>query len=110
MKQRRPVMSACCLIFLFLLLMAAPCLAGGVLVSYRDGTPAAHMPVSILLDNRYEFSLTTDDLGYFLFPSNDFSTATVSVGAKGEKEFAPVTLPSAVILSGDTALVLQPLL
>ncbi len=110
MKRRSPVMSACCLTFLFLLLVASPCLAGGVLVSYRDGTPAAHVSVSILLDNRYEFSLATDERGYFLFPSNDFSTATVSVGAGGDTEFVPVTLPSAVILSGDTALVLQPLL
>lgn len=110
MRHRSPVMSTCCRTFLFLLLMAAPCLAGGVTVSYPDGTPAAQIPVSILLDNRHAFSLTTDDSGYFLFPSNDFSEATVRVEARGDTAFVPVTLPSAVILSGDTALVLQPLL
>ena len=110
MKYRRPVTLACCQAFLLLLLVSAPCLAGGVTVSYRDGTPAAHISVSILLDSRHAFSLTTDDRGYFLFPSNDFSTATVSVEPRYGTEFVPVTLPSAVVLSGDTALVLQPLL
>jgi hypothetical protein len=110
LMKYRSVTVACCLTFMFLLLMAAPCLAGGVTVSYRDGTPAAHISVSILLDNRNVLSLTTDENGYFLFPSNDFSEATVSVEPRGGTEFVPVTLPSALVLSGDTALVLQPLL
>jgi len=110
MKQQSSRMLTCYLALFLQLLVAKPCMAGGVTVSYPDGTPAAGVSVSMLVDSRYEFALTTDDSGYFLFPTNDFSAAIVMVKAPNGKEFTPVTLPSAIIVSGDTALVLQPLL
>lgn len=110
MNVKQSMILVYCTTFLLLVFMTAPCLAGGVRISYPDGRPAAHLSVSILVDRRYEFSLTTDDSGYFLFPTNDFSAALVRVKAPNGTEFIPVTLPSAIIASGDTALVLQPLL
>lgn len=110
MKAQRSMMLVCCVTFLLLVSMALPCLAGGVRVSYPDGRPAAELSVSILVDSRYEFALITDNNGYFLFPTNDFSSALISAKEPGGAEFIPVTLPAAIIASGDTALVLQPLL
>ncbi len=110
MKVKRSMMLMCCMTFLLLIFMTGPCLAGGVRVSYPDGRPAADLSVSILVDSRYEFALVSDHHGYFLFPTNDFSAALISAKEPGGAEFIPVTLPSAIIASGDTALVLQPLL
>lgn len=110
MNAKPSMMLTCCMTLLLVVFMTSPCLAGGVRISYPDGRPAANSSVSILVDSRYEFSLTTDNSGYFLFPTNDFSTALVSVKAPNGTEFIPVMLPSAIIASGDTALILQPLL
>jgi len=110
MKDLKSMKLICCVTFLLLALMVSPCLAGGgVQISYPDGSTAAAASVRILVDNKYEFEFTTDDIGYFLFPTNNFSTAIVSVKSPDGTEFIPVTLPSAIMASGDTALVLQQL-
>ncbi len=110
MNAKKSIMLVCCTTFILLAFMATPSMAGGVRVSYPDGRPAADLSVSILVDSRYEFALVTDHNGYFLFPTNDFSAALISAKEPGGAEFIPVTLPAAIIASGDTALVLQPLL
>ena len=110
MNTQKTMILIRCMIFALILFTTAPCLAGGVRISYPDGSPAANLSVSILVDSRHEFALTTDGSGYFLFPTNDFSSALVRVKEPEGAEFIPIALPSAIIASGDTALVLQPLL
>lgn len=110
MKAIKTMILVYCATFLLGACLTSPCLAGGIRVSYPDGRPAADLALSILVDSRYEFSLSTDDNGYFLFPTNDFSAALITAKEPGGAEFIPVTLPAGIIASGDTALVLQPLL
>lgn len=110
MKANKPMMLVSCVTFSLVAFLTSSCLAGGIRVSYPDGRPAADLALSILVDSRYEFSLSTDDNGYFLFPTNDFSAALITAKEPGGAEFIPVTLPAGIIASGDTALVLQPLL
>lgn len=110
MKTKKTMILVGCAIFFLAVFLTSPCLAGGVRISYPDGRPAANLSVSILVDSRYEFALSTDNNGYFLFPTNDFSAALITAKEPGGAEFIPVTLPARIIASGDTALVLQPLL
>ncbi|WP_306535754.1 hypothetical protein [Geobacter sp.] len=110
MNTKKSMMLVCCTTFILLAFMTAPSMAGGVRVIYPDGRPAADLSVSILVDSRLEFALSTDSNGYFLFPTNDFSAALITAKEPGGAEFIPITLPAGIIASGDTALVLQPLL
>lgn len=91
----------------FLLSLCPPAVAGTIRISLPDGKPASNAQLNVLVDGKYEFDFTADEMGGFIFPSNDFNTAEITLRSSDGDGYIPVVLPSQIIMGGDLSLVMQ---
>lgn len=97
--------TACALVILLNIYTSA--LAGIIKISLPNGQPAAKAQLEVLVDGKHEYSFTADDQGGFLFPTNDFKLAEITLKSSNGESYFPVVLPSQLIMNGDLSLVMQ---
>lgn len=97
-------------VFIGLSLLLSVCsfaAAGTIRISLPDGKPAANAQLNLLVDGKYEFALTADELGGFIFPTNEFNTAEITLRNSDGDSYMPVVLSSKIIMGGDLSIVMQ---
>lgn len=94
--------------FILVLLISSLCFALGGKVTYPDGTPAVGAKVSLVGEKGAKEIAICDARGQFQFAQLPSDNAEIQIKARDGKDYAPVVLPAAVFVSGETAIVLQP--
>lgn len=101
----KPLKITCVLVVLLNIYTSA--LAGIIKISLPNGQPAANAQLEVLVDGKYEYAFQADDQGGFLFPTNDFKQAEITLKSSSGESYFPVVLPAQIIMDGDLSLVMQ---